>query len=517
MWRDEAASFQVARRSVPQIWRLLHGVDAVHGLYYLLMHAVLAVRPDEVGLRLPSVCAAAVAAALVAALGVRLVRPRAGLWAGLLYAVTPIAGHYAQEGRSYAMVAAGAAGATLLLLRALAGRSWWPYGAVVAGTCLLHELAVLLLAAHAVTLALTRVPGRVWRRWGCAAGAAAAVLAPLAVVSQRQSAQVSWLPVPDAHSWLRLARDFLGPTPVVFWGCVALALAGAWRSAAGRVALPLLVVPPVVLLTVSRVSPLYDERYVLYALAGAPLLVAAGADRVCSAAGRLAVRAAAVRAAAGRSSAAGRGSAAGGRWPGLRAALRSAGVALVGAAAVAAVLVHQVPLLRQDRVAAHRPDDLAAVAAVAAREMRSGDPVLYLPALVRRSALAYPGDFRHVRDLALAGPAARSGTLYGREVGAGALRRRLAGVRRLWVVADPYVLRSPRYPGDPVERLKVTAVEEDFVPWEPRREFVRGGVVLRLYVRRAGLACGGSRGRAHAVTVCGPVGAVRAVPRAPWG
>ncbi|MGW1592971.1 glycosyltransferase family 39 protein, partial [Streptomyces sp. NPDC002343] len=45
MWRDEAVSFQVGRRTVPQIWRLLHDVDAVHGLYYLLLHAVLAVPP----------------------------------------------------------------------------------------------------------------------------------------------------------------------------------------------------------------------------------------------------------------------------------------------------------------------------------------------------------------------------------------------------------------------------------------------------------------------------------------
>lgn len=72
MWRDEAVTFQVARRSVPQIWRLLHRVDAVHGLYHLLLHPVLAVRPGEALLRLPSVCAAALTAGLVAALGVRL-------------------------------------------------------------------------------------------------------------------------------------------------------------------------------------------------------------------------------------------------------------------------------------------------------------------------------------------------------------------------------------------------------------------------------------------------------------
>ncbi|MGH1551285.1 glycosyltransferase family 39 protein [Streptomyces sp. L7] len=187
MWGDEGVTFLVGRRTVPQIWHLLHGVDAVHGLYYLLMHAVLAVRPDEVALRLPSVCGAAATAGLVAALGVRLARPRVGLWAGLLYAITPLTGHYAQEGRSYAIVAAGVAGATLLLMRALEGRSWWPYGAVLAVTFLLHEFAVLVLCAHALTLLAARVPRAVWAGWGRAAGAAVGVLLPLVRVSQRQS------------------------------------------------------------------------------------------------------------------------------------------------------------------------------------------------------------------------------------------------------------------------------------------------------------------------------------------
>ncbi|MDG4866011.1 hypothetical protein P8605_48455, partial [Streptomyces sp. T-3] len=81
MWRDESATFQVARRSLPEIWQLLGSVDAVHGLYYVLMHLAVSVHPGEVALRLPSVLAATATAALVAALGVRLARARVGLWA----------------------------------------------------------------------------------------------------------------------------------------------------------------------------------------------------------------------------------------------------------------------------------------------------------------------------------------------------------------------------------------------------------------------------------------------------
>ncbi|MFF5189062.1 glycosyltransferase family 39 protein [Streptomyces sp. NPDC000345] len=468
MWRDEAVTFQVARRSVPQIWRLLHGVDAVHGLYYLLLHAVLAVRPGEVVLRLPSVGAAVATAGLVAALGVRLARPRVGLWAGLLYATTPLVGHYAQEGRSYALVAAGAAAATLLLVRALQGRSWWAYGVTLALTCLLHELAVLLVPAHAVTLLYARVGRRVWVRWGAACGATGLVLLPLALVSSGQSGQVAWLPRPGPGSAQRLLHAFLGPGGPVFWTCLflaLLALPGPRRLTLAAVALPWTAVPPLTLLAVSQFRPMYDDRYVLYALAGAPLLVAAGASRLLGAASS---RTPSPKARPGAT-----------RRPALRVL-----APLAGALAVVLAFAHHLPLHRQDRALRVRPDTQAAVSALAARELRAGDAVVFLPAIGRRAKAAYPEGFRGVRDVALAAPGPVSGTLYGRERGAAELRRRLLALDRLWVFAEPYALRSPWYPRNPVERVKLTVVTEDFVPGEPRREFVRDGVTLRLYTRR---------------------------------
>ena len=587
MWGDEGVTFLVGRRTVPQIWHLLHGVDAVHGLYYLLMHAVLAIHPGEVTLRLPSVLGAAATAGLVAALGVRLARPRVGLWAGLLYAITPLTGHYAQEGRSYALVAAGVAGATLLLVRALEGRSWWPYGAVLAVTFLLHEFAVLALFAHALTLAAARVRRAVWLGWGCAVGVALAALLPLAWVSQRQSAQVAWLRVPDWDTTERLARDFLAVTPtgIVFWTSLLLILLGLGSGRLASVALPLLLVPPVLLLTVSQFRPLFHERYVLYALAGAPLLVAAGADRVVGAvrwlwlegrgvpsgrraetervvagagrhrelvgavngtAHRLAsdrrtgtedgttaaatlgtqdgaaeraggggaagagggIRAAAavgtragaaadLRADARDGAAVGAGERAGGGGEagaggGIRAATaatthrtplatRANLITLAGALAVTIPFLHGLPDYRNDRDAARRPENLAAVSTLAGRELRPGDPVLFLPSFWRVTASAYPGPFVGARDLALGESGARSGTLSGREVGPGVLRARLAGADRVWIVAQSNLLPSRWVPGDPTDRVKLDVVDGEFAR---RQEYVRGRVKLALYIRR---------------------------------
>ncbi|MFJ6901304.1 glycosyltransferase family 39 protein [Streptomyces hokutonensis] len=525
MWGDEGVTYLVGRRTVPQIWHLLHGVDAVHGLYYLLMHAVLAVHPGEVALRLPSVCGAAATAGLVAALGARLTRPRVGLWAGLLYAITPLTGHYAQEGRSYAIVAAGVAGATLLLVRALEGRSWWPYGAVLAVTFLLHEFAVLVLCAHVLTLLAARVPRAVWAGWGRAAGVAVGILLPLAWVSQRQSGQVAWLRVPDRDTTERLARGFLAVTPTgaVFWTSVLLILLGLGAGRLASVALPLLVVPPAILLTVSQFRPLFHERYVLYALAGAPLLVAAGADWLVGAVGRLRLGdlphpendlvVTRVTGATGEES-----------HPQLVGALtashasvhgvdRTTGSAralpprpsrsdtrhtpvsgrptprrtplplltLAGVLAVAVPFLHGLPAYRNDRLAAHRPENLAEVSALAGRELRPGDPVLFLPSFWRVTALAYPGPFAGVRDLALAESGARSGTLSGREVAPGELEAGLAGVDRVWIVAQSNLLPSRWVPGDPVDRVKLDVVDGEFAR---RRQYVSGRVKLALYIRR---------------------------------
>ncbi|MEU0054392.1 glycosyltransferase family 39 protein [Streptomyces sp. NPDC006309] len=471
MWRDEAVSFQVGRRTVPQIWRLLHGVDAVHGLYYLCVHTVLAVHPGEVVLRLPSVCAAAVTAGLVAALGCRLARPRVGLWAGLLYAVSPMAGHYAQEGRSYALVAAGATCATLLFVRAVQGGSWWPYGVVLGLTCWLHEFAVLLTLAHAVSLALARAGARTWRRFGGAAGAVGLALLPMVVVSRGQAAQLAWLRPPTAETAGGLLRGFLGPADEVYWVCLGLALLGLAGLAGRRgeltcagVGLPVAVVPPALLMLASQVSPLYVDRYVLYALSGAPLVVAAGAERL---AGAL------ERPRPGRRGAA---------LPGVPAA-RPRLLTLAGFLAVGLSLLHQFPLLQQDRDPARRPDDLAAVSRVAAREVGPGEPVLFLPAQTRNAALTYPRAFRGTRDLALVAGAAGSGTLYGREAGPGELRRRLARLDRVWVVADRRLLAGRWIPRDPTERTKLTVLWQEFTG---NRESVRGLLTVRLYVRPTG-------------------------------
>ncbi|MFF4649300.1 glycosyltransferase family 39 protein [Streptomyces sp. NPDC001380] len=409
MWRDEEATFDAAHRTVPQLLAMVRHVDAVHAAYYLLMHVWMLPGGGEVWMRVPSVLGAAAAAALVAALGARLLRPRAGLSAGLLFAATPLVTFYAQEGRSYALVCAAVLLATYCLVRAVEapeGRRWWAgYAAAAAAASLLHEFAVLALAAHAATLLLSRVPRRVWLRWAAAAAACCAVLAPLALYSRRQSGQVGWLERPGWDAVWGLVRSLAGPAPAAVAAVLVLAVAGAVLPPRGRgplnlaaVAAPLAVVPPALLLLASQVRPVYHERYVLFCAAGLPLLAAAGAERAA-------------------------------------ALLRFRGAAaLLAAAAVAAAVLPQLPRQSELRTLQARPDDLAGAARAVAAGARPGDGVVFLTPNYRAVELAYPGAFRDTADVALERTPLGAANLRGTERSRREVRRAVLARDRIWLV-----------------------------------------------------------------------------------
>ncbi|MFE6890178.1 hypothetical protein [Streptomyces sp. NPDC057694] len=467
MWRDEAATVMAASRTLPQLWQLLGTIDAVHGLYYLLMHFLLPLYPGEVLLRLPSVCGAAAAASLVAAVGTRLVRPRTGLWAGLLYAVAPFTQYYAQEGRSYALVAAGAAAATLLCVRAVrepSGRAWTAYAAAVALTAWLHEFAILVIPAHAVTLAVTRVPRRVWRGWGGAAAAATVSLLPLALVTRGQSAQVGWIRRPgraDAEALLRMAAGGHGLLYAATLALIAVAVsrppARAAKGAPGLVgtALPLALLPPLILLALSQWHPLYAPRYAFFAFAGVPLLVAAGAEALVSRVPRLAPAATAP--------------------------------ALAGLGLIAVAFLAQLPLQEHQRSTHARRDDLGSVARMLSAELKPGEPLLYVPKTGRKYAEAYPASVAGTRDVSLLTSGARSGTLYGRDVGAAALRARMACLPRLWVYFDAEAARPGWRSRTAADTAKLDVLRKDF---RPVRQGRRQSGTVRLYERVGGAAPG---------------------------
>ncbi|HJZ06496.1 MAG TPA: hypothetical protein VJ283_00320, partial [Trebonia sp.] len=73
LWRDELATWSATSRTVPQLWMMVHHIDAVLGVYYFGLHLWLAIFGDSsAAMRLPSAIAMTVSAAAVALAGRRL-------------------------------------------------------------------------------------------------------------------------------------------------------------------------------------------------------------------------------------------------------------------------------------------------------------------------------------------------------------------------------------------------------------------------------------------------------------
>jgi mannosyltransferase len=418
MWGDESVTYQLAHRDLTQIWRTTQHVDLVHAFYYAVMHEIYGLFGDGLlTLRLPSVLAMSVAAAGIALLGLRLAGPRAGLLAGVLVPLVPQIQQYTQEGRSYAMVCALVTWATCALVAGIARhtwRRWLVYGTLMLLACLLHEFAVLALPAHGVTLLVSGAPRPVRRAWTLTAACVTAGLLPLAIRSSGQSSQVSWI------SW---------PDPVQFLGFLAMVVVGVSCSrcpvhsrgpiSLPSLALPILVLPALLLLLSSPVKPLFVDRYVLYGSIGFALLLGAGIDGFHK----------------------------------RRLSSRTSWVATV------AVLTALVPSTLYLRTPQSRHDDVIAIGNAVRHAGHSGDGLLYLPARHRVWTEATPADTRSLTDLALAQDPVSSDTLAGIELPARDIPEHILEFGRIVAVRDAEGAHSDT---DAREEAKTRTLERCF-------------------------------------------------------
>jgi mannosyltransferase len=466
MGNDEVATRWAARLPLHGLAHLLRHVDAVHGLYYLLMHGWMAVGTSPAVMRIPSVISMTAAAAMIAVIGRRLTGSGwAGLFGGLVMALTPTITYYAQTARSYALVLACVLGATLVLLHALAAETagrrasrWWlGYGALVTLGGYLNELSLLMVAAHAVTVLLACYGRKTVAHWLTASAAGAVLVVPLLAISARQSAAIGWIPRPGLESLRILFHDYFGATTaaaVLLFVCAVVAVlppvqgrrrpgggpAGAetevawWRRdgvSLPSVAAPLLVVPGSVLLLESLVArPLYVDRYVLYGEAGAALLAGTGVWRI----GRW------LADVAGRAGSAADGQAAPAATP-ATAGVRRALLWTPGVIVCSCALLLQLAPQQRVRTPQSRLFDFGGPSRYLAAHAHQGDGVLFLSSFYRKARLGYPADFRKVTDFAMAVSPAAAGTFQGVDKPVAAIRALMGQQNRIWVFG-----RSPLAP-----------------------------------------------------------------------
>jgi len=469
---DEAATSIAARLSLSQLVHLLRHIDAVHGLYYLLMHGWVAIGSSPVVLRFPSVIAMSVAAALTGVLAARLSQSAmAGVFSGLIMAFTPVISYYAQTARSYAFVYACVVGATLALVAAVraetahaaapqsaaptsaptarvaawsvaapARRAWLLYVALIALGGYLNEMSLLALAAHAVTLLLGRYRLVVLKHWVLAGVAGAALVGPLGLISFVQHADVSWIPPPNATDMRILFNDYFAATPVAAALLVACAIvavlpgrvagragrtgasgqeaadqadAGAkpargWWWLQGGMSVPSVALPMLIVPALLLIS----ESFI-----GGPLYV----DRYV------------LYGESGAALLAGAGLYRVGQW------LRTSGgrrwlAWAPGAIVCVAVLLLQLGHQQSARMPRSRLYDFNAPAGYIGASARPGDGVLFFNTFFRKARLLYPRQFRNTDDIGQALSPMQAGTFRGTDKPFSTLRPLMLDRRRIWVV-----------------------------------------------------------------------------------
>ncbi len=442
MGNDEVATRWAALLSLHELAHLLNTVDAVHGLYYFLMHGWMAVGTSPAVMRIPSVIAMVAAVAMTAILARRLTGSGwAALFAGLVMALTPTISYYAQTARSYAFVLACVLGSTLALLHALdaemAGapgrriaRRWVAYGALVTLGAYLNEMSLLVLAAHAVTVLLARYRPQVLRHWAAAAASATVLALPLLAISVREHAAISWIPRPGLTALRILFQDYFGATMVVavlLLACAVVAVLppGRWWRAGGvslpSVAAPLLVLPAGLLIGESLIAhPLYVDRYVLYGEAGAALLAGAGMYRI-------------------------------GQWLS-GAARHRVPLWAPGVVVCVCALVLQIGPQQRVRTPQSRSYDFGSASRYVGARARAGDGVLFFPDFYRKARLGYPADFARISDFAMATSPVQAGDFRGTDKPPQVTDHLMLGHQRIWVIGHV-----------PSARLKTPAVRAESI------------------------------------------------------
>ena len=417
-WRDEAATVSAVRRPLPALLAMLARVDAVHGVYYVLVWPIAhTLGTGELAMRLPSALAMSLTAMLIVAIGRRVVSARAGLAAGVIWALLPVTSWYGQDARSYALVTTLACAASYLFLRATGtadtgsadtgsadtgSRAWYSISLIALG--LVNVFGLLLIPAHAVTLVLTNRASLT--RWRAAAFTAVAVTLPLMVFVWRQRADVAWIPALDQQE-VDTVTTWAGSLLVSEFALLSL-LIGAAFAAAGRLAgksdrasafprefvalcLPWLVLPLAALIAVSLVKPIFEFRYVLLSLPAMALLLGAAVAALGRAAATITIAALAL-------------------------------IAFPGQQAVRAAQGHYENIREIDRV-------------IAASE-RPGDGVLYPLDVWRQAAAAYPYGLATLDDLALAQTPVQAGNLLGSDLQPAQQAARLRQHDRVWILAQ---------------------------------------------------------------------------------
>lgn len=292
LWFDEGATISAAaNRTLPELWKLLGHIDAVHGLYYLLMHGWFAVfPPTEFWSRVPSCLAIGAAAAGVVVFTKQFSDRATALGAGAIFAILPRVTWAGIEARSSALSVAAAVWLTIVFVSAVrcnrAGR-WLRYGLVLMLSILISINLTLLVLAYAVMLPLLARRAQVIC-WAVTSTAAFVIMTPFLMFAHGQVFQVRWISGLTRNLFLDVVhrQHFDHSVPfAILTGLTIVAALAVWLAGAQPpggdprrlllISIVWIVVPTAAVLIYSAiVEPIYYPRYLTLTAPAAAVIVA---------------------------------------------------------------------------------------------------------------------------------------------------------------------------------------------------------------------------------------------------
>ena len=282
-WYDEAATISASySRSLSQLWQMLSNVDAVHGLYYLIMHGWFQILPPtEFWSRAPSGFAVGGAAAGVVVLGKQFSSRTLAVTSGILCAILPRATWAGIEARPYALSMMAAVWLTVLLVHAVRRDNawvWLSYGIVLAVSVLLDVYLLLLLLAHVAFICVFHRKRTVLLRFAITSVLAGCAVTPFVVAAMGQAHQISWIaPIGrrtiedvtvqqyfDRSTPFALLSALVVAAAIVLWLCTSAQLGEAHRQLL-TIAVAWLVIPTALIVIWSAlIHPIYTPRYLCF-------------------------------------------------------------------------------------------------------------------------------------------------------------------------------------------------------------------------------------------------------------
>ncbi len=291
-WYDEAATISAAySRSVGQLWQMLSNVDAVHGLYYLLMHGWFQiVPPTEFWSRAPSGLAVGGAAAGVVVLGNQFSSRTVALAAGVICAVLPRSTWAGIEARPYAISMMAAVWLTVLFVYATRRHNTWvwvAYGVAQVVSIVFDIYLVLLVLVHLAFVCAFLRTRTVVASFVVTSVLASVAAAPFLIAAAGQVHQISWV-APIGHRTIEdvTVQQYFERSPLfgVLSALVIAAAIAVWRWTSAKLvaadrqlltlAIAWLLIPTTLIVAWSAlVHPIYTPRYLCFTASAIALIL----------------------------------------------------------------------------------------------------------------------------------------------------------------------------------------------------------------------------------------------------